>query len=91
VSAYDLPTVERSGGAGTVAATGATYRQIIDFSDFDASLATNAPGQSGRPGAPFYGNLLEDWAAGDYFPLLFTRDAVEAAAERVLVLRPEGG
>ena len=88
VAAFDLPTVERSGGAGTVAATGATYRHIIDFSDLDGSLATNAPGQSARPGSPFYGNLLESWADGEYFPLLFTREAVEGRAEYRLVLTP---
>jgi len=90
VEAYDLPSAERSGGAGTVAATGATYRHIIDFSDLDASLATNAPGQSGRPLSPYYGNLTESWAAGEYFPLLFTRDAVEARAEHRLILKPGG-
>ncbi len=89
LEAYDLPSAERSGGAGTVAAIGATYRQVVDFSDLDSSLATNAPGQSGRPGSPYYGNLTESWAAGEYFPLLFTRPAVEARAEHRLVLRPE--
>jgi len=90
VEAYDLSTVERSGGAGTVAAIGATYRHVVDFSDLDSSLATNAPGQSGRPGSPYYGNLEESWAAGEYFPLLFTRAAVEARAEHRLVLKPGG-
>ncbi|MGD2120996.1 MAG: penicillin acylase family protein [Gemmatimonadota bacterium] len=88
VEAYDLPTVERSGGAGTVAATGATYRHIIDFSDLDASVASNAPGQSARPLSPYYGNLAESWGAGEYFPLLFSREAVEGQAQHRLVLRP---
>ncbi|MBT8395450.1 MAG: penicillin acylase family protein [Gemmatimonadetes bacterium] len=90
VEAYDIPLVERSGGAGTVAATGATYRHIIDFSDLDASVFTNAPGQSGRPGSPYYGNLTEPWGAGEYFPLLFSRGAVEERAEYRLVLKPAG-
>lgn len=90
VEAYDLPLGERSGGAGTVAATGATYRQIIDFSDLDSSVMTNAPGQSGRPGSPYYGNLTESWAAGEYFPLLFSRPAVESRAENRMVLKPAG-
>lgn len=89
VSAWDIPAVERSGGAGTVAATGATYRHIVDFSDLDASLFTNAPGQSGRPGSPFYGNLTAEWGAGAYFPLLFTRAAVEASAVHRLTLMPD--
>ena len=88
VSAYDLPAAERSGGGGTVAAIGATYREIIDFSDLDGSVATNAPGQSGRPGSPFYGNLTESWANQEYFPLSFSREAVESNAEYRLLLRP---
>lgn len=90
VAAWDLPHAERSGGAGSVAATGATYRQIVDFSGPDASVFTNAPGQSARPGSPYYGNLLEAWAAGEYFPMLFTRDAVDALAEHRLRLEPGG-
>ncbi len=88
VSAYDLPAAERRGGAGTVAATGATFREIVDFSDLDGSLATNAPGQSGRPGSPFYGNLTEGWASQEYFPLAFSRGAVEANAAYRLTLVP---
>ena len=90
ISAYDIQTVERSGGAGTVAATGATYRHIVDLSDLDASVFTNAPGQSARPGSPFYSNLVEPWGAGEYFPMLFGREAVEADAQARLVLRPAG-
>jgi penicillin G amidase len=90
VSAYDLPAVERSGGGGTIAATGATFREIIDFSDLDRSRATSTPGQSMQPGSPYYGNLLPLWAEGEFFPLLFTPEAVEAAAERELTLAPAG-
>ena len=88
VSAYDLPAVERSGGGGTVAATGATYREIIDFSNFDNSRATNTPGQSAQPGSPFYGNLLEPWGNQRFFPMLFTRPAVEARTTHRLTLNP---
>ncbi len=90
VTVYDLPAGQRSGGAGTVAATGATYRHIVDFGDLDGSLFTNAPGQSGRPGSPYYGNLTESWANREYFPMLFSREAVEARSENRLVLVPEG-
>ncbi|MBI4539359.1 MAG: penicillin acylase family protein [Gemmatimonadetes bacterium] len=88
VRAYDLPPIERSGGAGTVAALGATYREIIDLADLDASVARNTPGQSGQPGSPFYGNLLETFANGEYFPLAYSRQAVEANLAHRLVLRP---
>jgi penicillin amidase len=89
-AAYDLPTAEKSGGAGTVYANGATFREIFDLADWDAGLATTAPGQSGQPGSPFYGDLIESWANGDYFPLAFSREAVVEVSEHRLLLRPAG-
>ena len=88
VSAFDLDTVERPGGAGTVAADGASYREILDVSDWDRSLVTNVPGQSGQPGSPYYGNLLPLWADNRYFPLVFSHKAVDANARHTLILRP---
>ncbi len=88
ISAFDLPAVERDGGAETVNATGAVYRLITDFADPDRSLVTIAPGISGQPSSPFYGNLLEDWVAGSFFPLAFTREAVERVAKHRLLLQP---
>jgi penicillin amidase len=88
LSAFDLPTVERDGGAETVNATGAVYRLITDFSDLDNSMVTIAPGISGQPGSPFYGNLLEDWVEGAFFPLAYTRPAVERVMQYQLVLAP---
>jgi penicillin amidase len=88
VSAADLPGVERNGGGETVAAIGATYREIIDFSALDNSRITSTPGQSGQPGSPFYGNLRDMWAKGQYFPLRYSRKAVEEAAASRLMLTP---
>jgi penicillin G amidase len=88
VRAYDIPAVERDGGAGTVAATGATFRQIIDFANLDGSLVTNAPGQSAQPGSPFYANLAESYGRGEFFPLAYSRAAVERSAAHRLLLTP---
>jgi penicillin amidase len=85
---FDLGPVERSGGAGTVEADGATYREILDVANWDRSQAVNVPGQSGQPGSPYYGSLLKMWADNEYFPLAFSRKAVTAAAAHRLVLRP---
>jgi len=87
-SAYDLPTVERPGGFGAVNATGANFRRIIDLADLDRSVASNAPGQSAQPGSPYYGNLVENLGNGAYFPLLYTRGAVEKRAAHRLMLQP---
>jgi penicillin amidase len=86
VPAFNLSAVERSGGAGTVAADGATYREIFDVANWDRSLVINTPGQSGQPGSKYYGNLLREWADEKYFPLAFTREAVEKGTAHRLTL-----
>jgi penicillin amidase len=88
VAAFDLPTVERGGGAGTVAADGASYREILDVASWDNSIVTNTPGQSAQPESPYYGNLLPLWTKDEYFPLLFSRKTVEARAVHRLILKP---
>ena len=86
--AFDLPSVERPGDFGSINATGANFRRIIDLADLSRSVASNAPGQSAQPGSPFYGNLAGNLGNGEYFPLLLTRDAVEEGAAHRLTLRP---
>jgi penicillin G amidase len=86
--AFDLGPVQRSGGAGTVEADGASYREIFDVADWDRSLIINVPGQSGQPGSPFYDNLLQLWADNGYFPLVFSPRAIDKAAKYRLTLKP---
>ncbi|MBC8088255.1 MAG: penicillin acylase family protein [Phycisphaerae bacterium] len=88
VKAFDIPAVERHGGAGFVAAVGATYREIIDMGDLDGAMATNVPGQSGQPGSPFYSNLVDGFGKGEYFQLAFSKAAVDKAAAHRLMLVP---
>jgi penicillin amidase len=88
VDAFGLPAIERPGGFNSVNATGANFRRIMDLSDLDKTMATNAPGQSAQPGSPYYGNLREHLADGVYFPLPYSRQAVEKAAAHTLTLQP---
>jgi penicillin amidase len=88
--AFDLPPVPRPGDGGTVNVTGqsgASFREIIDLAHWDNSVATSVPGQSGQPRSPHYGDLLPLWAEGEYFPLLYSREAIEANLGHRLVLR----
>jgi penicillin amidase len=85
---FDLLAIERPGGFGTVNATGANFRRIIDLSDLDRSVATNAPGQSAQPGSPFYGDLRDYLGNGEYFPFVFSREAVEEQMAHRLMLKP---
>ncbi|HEX9893919.1 MAG TPA: penicillin acylase family protein [Gemmatimonadales bacterium] len=97
VRALDLPeasrgghwtTVHMTGGPNLRQAYGASFREILDFADWDNSVATSVPGQSGQPGSPFYGNLRPLWERGEYFPLVYSRAAVERNTVHVLILTP---
>jgi len=84
----DSFTVNATGGARFYQREGASYRQILDVSDWDRSVMTNVPGESGDPGSKHYDDLIEDWNWGQYHALPFSRKAVEAVVEEKLVLMP---
>jgi penicillin G amidase len=93
----DLGPLPRGGYGHTVNSTsdndnqssGASFRIIADPTDWDRSVGTNAPGQSGDPDSPHYRDLFEPWASGRYFPVLFSRPKVEAVAESKVTLVPK--
>ena len=95
----DLGAVPRPGDEYTVNATGywgdsyeqvsgASYREILDPGDWDLSLAVNTPGQSGQPGSGHYSDLLPLWDQGRYFPLSYSREAVEKVTTDRMKLEP---
>ena len=84
----DLGPIERGPVSNTVGNLGASWRSIIEPGNWDEALAMNNPGQSGDPDSEFYDNLFEPWAEGDVFGLHYSRDAVEANANRVIYLEP---
>jgi penicillin G amidase len=96
---FDLGPIARPGDEYTVNSTGAdgnswdqvsgaSYREILDPSDWDKSLAVNTPGQSGQPGSPHYSELMPLWNSGSYFPLAYSKESVEAETADQLVLQP---
>ena len=68
--------------------SGASFRIVADTSNWDNSVGTNNPGQSGDPSSPHYRDLFELWSRGTYFPLFYTREKIESVAERRDELRP---
>src|SRR5262249_12771703 len=94
----DPPVVERPGDGFPVTATrgpasfeqtaGASYREVMDLGNWDHSVAINTPGQSGQPGSKHYADLQALWNDGRYFPLSYSRSAVNAATTDVLELTP---
>lgn len=94
---FNLGPVERGGdgyvpnstsGPGYNQGSGASYRHILDMADWDRSVFTSTPGQSGQPGSPHYNDLLPLWANHEYAPLAFSREAVEQNTKHKLVLEP---
>ena len=67
---------------------GASWRMVLDVGEWDRGWMTSAPGQSGDPRSPFYGNLLEPWARDGQQPLLYSREAVEKNAVLRIRLEP---
>lgn len=66
--------------------SGASVRQITDFSDPDGLLGSIPGGQSGIPASPHYDDLSELWLTGSYHPIPLNREAIQEAHR--LVLRP---
>jgi penicillin amidase len=61
---------------------------VVDVGRWDNSWAVNHPGQSGDPASSHYRDLVQLWLKGDYFPLQYTRPAVEKVTEHRIVLVP---
>jgi penicillin G amidase len=70
------------------ATVGASFRVVMDVGDWDAARVINTPGQSGDPRSRHYDDLAPLWARGEYVPMVFSREAVDAAARERFVLRP---
>jgi len=90
--------VARSGSGDTVGLTaydtsyrqivGSTLRLVSDVGNWDASIAMNAPGQSGCLDDPACQNLLRAWARGEAFPLLYTPARIARHVVHEIVLTP---
>ncbi len=65
-----------------------SMRMVVSLADWDDSRWINLTGVSGHPASDHYTDQTDLWAAGETLPWAFSRDAVEAAGEDVLVLVP---
>ncbi|MDQ3507766.1 MAG: penicillin acylase family protein [Actinomycetota bacterium] len=61
----------------------------MEVGEWDEPLAMNSPGQSGDPRSRHYRDLYPDWADDKAFPLLFSRERVEAATVHRISLHPK--
>lgn len=96
---FNLGPLEMAGDTDTVAqmafvphepyeggAVVPSYRQIIDMGDFSQSVWVMPPGASGQLGSPHYGDQVDAWQQGRYFPMLWTDKQVKEGAKNLFVL-----
>jgi penicillin amidase len=93
---FEVGPWPRGGDGNTVGATGggpnqvsgASFRYIVEANDWDASVGANTPGQSGDVDSPHYRDLFELWKNDRYFPVKYSRPAVEGVTELRMILTP---
>lgn len=64
----------------------ASWRQIMDVSDWDASRGVHPTGQSGHPASRHYADQMALWFQGEHHPLLWSRGKILEHQEGVLYL-----
>jgi penicillin amidase len=67
---------------------GASYRQVIDLSDFRNSVCVFTSGESGHFLSKYYDDQIPLWLNSQYHPMLFYTDDIKANASKTLRLRP---
>ncbi len=77
-------------GGGNNQTSGASFRIIVDTSDWDRTVGMNNPGQGGDPDHPHYQDLFELWAENRFHPVFYSRDKIEGVTEEWTVLQPGG-
>jgi penicillin amidase len=68
----------------------ASWRQIMDVSDWDASRGIHTTGQSGHPASRHFADMIPMWLKGEYHPLLWTREKILGNQEGILRLEVGG-
>ncbi|HIE57633.1 MAG TPA: penicillin acylase family protein [Anaerolineales bacterium] len=81
-----LQTATMPGGGFDEIAWAPSFRQIVDLGNWDNSVAIHPPGQSGQLASPHYDDALRPWLDGEYHPMLWSRERVEAEAVARLTL-----
>jgi len=68
--------------------TGASFRIVVDVGSWDNSLVINSPGQDGDPRSEHYSDLYETWLSDEYFPLIYSSEALARHVTRTISIRP---
>jgi penicillin amidase len=65
-----------AGNRGIINATnadhGPSWKMIVDFGDMKG-YCVYPGGESGNPGSPFYDDMIDTWAKGEYYTAHFSK------------------
>ncbi len=77
--------LETNGNRAIVNATskrfGPSWRMIVEMGPEIRAWGIYPGGQSGNPGSQYYDNMIDDWVAGEYYPIVFLKSADEASED----------
>ena len=75
IPAFSMKDIRIGGGHGIVNAatahTGPSWRMIVHFTDPIEAYAIYPGGESDNIASPFYTDMIDDWAKGNYYRLHF--------------------
>lgn len=79
VKPFSVSGIRIGGYGGIVNAAGKdhgpSWRMVVELDPAGTKAWGVYPGsQTGNPGSPLYGHMIDNWASGDYYPLLFGQD-----------------
>lgn len=96
LDAFSIDHVKIGGDNGIVNAAsakhGPSWRMVVELGDGEVNGWGVYPGsQTGNPGNPGYAGMVDAWAAGQYYPLIFLKSADEQNDKLVFTqtLQPE--
>lgn len=67
-----------------------SFRHVVDLGRLDEARIVITTGNAGNPFDRHYGDLIDDWQAGETIPLWFSPGAIRSGAVSTLVLAPPG-
>ena len=69
---------------------GPSWRMVVELGEGEVNAWGVYPGsQTGNPGNPKYGHMINDWASGEYYPLRFKKELDESEINYTVTFQPE--
>ncbi len=83
VPGFSVFNVHNGGSKNILNATsernGPSWRMVVQLGAEPEAYGIYPGGQSGNPGSPFYSNMIDKWAKGEYYRINYYRKAPEKA------------